>query len=80
MATITATEARRNLYRLLDEANSSHIPVHIEGKRGGAVLIGAEDWAAIEETLFLSAIPGMKESIKKGMAEPLSHCHQTLKW
>ncbi|OGJ84858.1 MAG: antitoxin [Candidatus Raymondbacteria bacterium RifOxyA12_full_50_37] len=80
MTTISATAARKELYHLLDEANESHTPILIEGKRGGAVLIAEEDWAAIEETLHLSSIPGMKESIKKGMAEPLSKCSKTLKW
>jgi antitoxin YefM len=80
MTAITATEARKKLYSLLDEANESHVPILIEGKRGGAVLIGEEDWASIEETLYLSSIPGMKDSIKKGMTEPLSKCSKTLSW
>lgn len=71
MATLTASEARANLYRLIDLAAESHQPIHIAGKRTSAVLLSAEDWDAIQETLYLLAIPGMRESIKAGMAEPL---------
>lgn len=80
MTTLTVTQARKKLFTLLDEANSSHSPIYIEGKRGGAVLIGAQDWSAIEETLFLSSIPGMRESIKLGMKTPLSKTSRELKW
>lgn len=44
----------------------------ISGKRANAVLISADDWSAIQETLYLLAVPGMRESIKQGMAEPLA--------
>ena len=80
MTTITATEARKTLFHLLDQANSSHVPILIEGKRGGAVLISEHDWSAIEETLFLTSIPGMRETIKKGMKEPLAKCSKVPKW
>jgi antitoxin YefM len=80
MTTITATEARKKLYRLLDETNASHDPIHIAGKRGGAILISEEDWSAIQETLYLSSIPGMRDSIIKGMNEPVSKCSKDLKW
>jgi prevent-host-death family protein len=80
MTTITATEARKNLYRLLDEANASHDPIHIAGKRGGAILISEDDWSAIQETLYLSSIPGMRDSIIKGMSEPVLKCKKVLKW
>ena len=72
MTTLTASEARANLYRLIDQAAESHKPVFISGKRQTAVLISEEDWNAIQETLFLLSIPGMRESIKGGMKEPLS--------
>ncbi len=80
MKPISATEARKKLYSLLDEANDSHTPILIEGKRGGAVLIGEDDWAAIEETLFLTSIPGMRESIKEGLKTPLHKTSTELKW
>mgnify|MGYP000374335193 FL=1 len=80
MHTLTASEARANLYRLIDEASESHEPVVISGKRSSAVLISAEDWNAIQETLHLLAVPGMRESIKAGMAEPLAKSAKDLKW
>ena len=72
MTTITASEARAGLYRLIDQAAESHKPVIISGKRANAVLVSEEDWSAIQETLYLLAVPGMRESIKDAMAEPLA--------
>lgn len=80
MNVLTASEARANLYRIIDEAAESHEPIIISGKRTSAVLISAEDWSAIQETLYLLAVPGMRESIKSGMAEPLAKSAKTLKW
>jgi len=77
---VTASEARANLYRLIDETNESHQPVVISGKRSSAVLVAAQDWDAIQETLYLLSVPGMRESIKKGMAEPLQKSSRELKW
>jgi prevent-host-death family protein len=77
---ITASEARASLYRLIDQAAESHQPILITGKRSDAVLLSAEDWQAIQETLYLLAIPGMRESIKQGMAEPLEKSAKQLKW
>ncbi|QJD28771.1 type II toxin-antitoxin system Phd/YefM family antitoxin [Methylococcus geothermalis] len=80
MNTLTASEARANLYRLIDQAAESHEPIVISGKRNSAVLISAEDWNAIQETLYLLAVPGMRESIKVGMAEPLDQSASELEW
>ena len=80
MQSLTASEARANLYRIIDETAASHEPVTISGKRSSAVLLSAEDWSAIQETLYLLAVPGMRESIKAGMAEPLAKSAKTLKW
>jgi len=80
MQTLTASEARANLYRLIDEAVESHEPIIISGKRNNAVLLSADDWGAIQETLYLLAVPGMRESIKAGMAEPLAKSTKELKW
>lgn len=68
VTTVSATEARRRLYALIDEVGQSHQPVQIHGKRGNAVLISEADWRSIQETLHLLAIPGMRESILEGMA------------
>lgn len=80
MQTLSASEARANLYRLVDEAAESHQPIIISGKRNNAVLVSAEDWLAIQETLFLLSIPNMRESIKQGMDEPVEECSQVLNW
>ena len=80
MTILTASEARANLYRLIDQIADEHQPILISGKRSNAVLIAEEDWAAIQETLFLLAVPGMRESIKAGMAEAIDSCATDLDW
>jgi len=71
MTSLPVTQARSKLYQLLDQAADSHEPIQITGKRSNAVLVSEEDWRSIQETLYLISIPGMRESIRKGMAEPL---------
>jgi antitoxin YefM len=80
MPTLTASEARANLYRLIDQAAESHEAILISGKRRSAVLVSEEDWKAIQETLFLLSVPGMRESIKAGMSEPLAKSVKELDW
>ncbi len=80
MTTLNATEARSKLYKLIDEAAQSHSPVVITGKRGNAVLIAEEDWNAINETLYLLSVPGMRESIREGMESSLENCEKELDW
>ncbi len=80
MPTLTATEARARLYRLIDEAASSHEPIVITGKRGNAVLISENDWRSIQETIYLTNIPGMRESIKDGLAMPVEECTEEIDW
>ena len=80
MASITATDARKRLYSLVDAVAESHEPIQIAGKRNSAVLISEEDWRAIQETIYLSTIPGMRSSIRKGLKTPVDQCEQELKW
>ncbi len=80
MTTLSASEARKRLYALVDEVKESHVPVQIVGKRGSAVLVSEEDWRAIEETLYLTSIPGMRESIKKGLKTPAEKCAEEPGW
>ncbi len=80
MQTLSASEARANLYRLMDQAAESHQPIIIAGKRTNSVLVSAEDWNAIQETLHLLSVPGMRESIKAGMEEPLEAGSKELDW
>lgn len=80
MTTLTASQARTELYKLLDKVATSHEPIQITGKRNNAVLISEEDWSAIKETLYLLSIPKMRESIKKGLKTPLKECGRELEW
>ena len=80
MPTLTATEARTKLYRLIDQTTLSHEPVVITGKRGNAVLISEEDWRSVQETMYLLNIPGMRESIRDGLATPVEDCIEDLDW
>lgn len=80
MKTITASKARANLYRLIEEASESSEPVQITGKRRNAVLVSEQDWRAIQETMYLLSIPGMRESIREGLATPVEECATELEW
>ena len=80
MTTLTATEARKQLYNLVDRVSSSHEPVQIAGKRHSAVLVAEGDWRAIQESLYLLGIPGMRESIQEGLATPIAQCEEELEW
>ncbi|MDP2608607.1 MULTISPECIES: type II toxin-antitoxin system Phd/YefM family antitoxin [unclassified Oceanobacter] len=80
MTILNATEARSKLYALIDEASASHQPIIITGKRGNAVLLAEEDWNAINESLYLLSLPGMRESIREGLDTNLSECDQELDW
>jgi antitoxin YefM len=80
MTTLTATEARKQLYKLLDDVSDSHEPIQITGKRGNAVLVGEDDWRAVQESLYLMSIPGMRESIIEGMATPPEELDGDLHW
>ena len=80
MTTVSVTEARTQLFRLLAEVAESHEPVLITGKRANAVLIAEEDWRAIQETMNLLSIPGMRESIVEGLATPLDECSNDVEW
>ena len=80
MTSMTATEARKHLYTLLDDVAGSHEPVQIAGKRHSAVLVAEDDWRAIQETLYLDSIPGMSDSILKGLKIPVEKCKKELDW
>ena len=80
MTTLNVTEARANLYKLIDDTTASHEPVVITGKRGNAVLLAEDDWNAINETLHLLSVPGMRKSIVEGMQESIDSAATELKW
>ena len=80
MIPISSSKARADFFSLIDTLNQSHEPALITGRRGNAVLISEEDWRVIEETLYLNAIPGMAESIRKGMQTDSTDCTETPDW
>jgi len=80
MITFSANDARAQLHRLMDQAAQSHQPITIVGKRHDAVLVSAALWQAVQETLQLLSSPGLRESIKEGMAEPVDKCVKGLSW
>ncbi len=78
----TASQARANLFKLLEQVNKESKPCIITSRKGNGVLISQDDWESIQETLYLQSIPGMQESIIEGMATPLSECvsEEELEW
>ena len=80
MTTLNVTEARANLYKLIDDTTVSHEPVVITGKRGNAVLLAEDDWNAINETLHLLSAPEMRESILEGMQESIDSAATEINW
>lgn len=80
MKSISVTQARKDLYNLMDEVSASSEPVHITGPRSDAVLVSASDWASIQETLYLQSVPGMREAILEGMATPVEELIEDFDW
>lgn len=80
MTTLSVSKARASLYKLIEQTSTTHDPVQINGRRSSAVLISEEDWRAIQETLYLLSIPGMRESIRKGLRTSVKNCSPRLKW
>ncbi len=80
MSTLTVSQARANLYRLIDEAAESHVPIRITGKRNSAVLVSEKDWASVQETIYLLSVPGMRESVKEGIDTPVEEFKTELDW
>ena len=80
MVIVDATAARSRFCKLIDEVSQTHKPILITGKRNNAVLLAEEDWNAINETLYLVSIPGMRESIIEGIETGLEECDRELDW
>lgn len=78
MTTVTASEAR--LPSLLEEVIRSHEPIQITGECGSGVLVSEDDWRAIQETLHLLSVPGMRESILEGLTIPVEGCAKEPGW
>lgn len=80
MPAVTATASRANLYRLIDQVNEESEPLTITGQHGNAVLVGEDDWRAIQKTLFLASLPGMADSIRKARTEGIDAGSTELDW
>ena len=83
MTSITATAARKDIYNLIARVNEDCKPIAITSSKGkGAVLVGEDDWAAIEETLYIMSVPGMAEKLLAGHEEDLEDCvpADSLEW
>jgi prevent-host-death family protein len=80
MTSLSASRARANLFKLMEQTAESHEPIQINGRHRSSVLVSEEDWRAVQETLYLLSIPGMRESIREGLATPLSKTSKTLRW
>jgi prevent-host-death family protein len=80
MTVLKVSEARANLYQIIDETAQSHQPILITGKRNNAVLVSEDDWRSVQETLYLVSIPGMRELIIEGLQTPITECTEELEW
>ena len=80
MTTLTTTEASQRLDEVLDNLAESHEVVWIAGQRHSGVLVSEDDWRSIQETLYLTSVPGMKESIVEGLRTPVEQCAKELDW
>jgi len=80
MKSLTVTDARKQIYKLVDEAHETHEPIQISGKRNNAVLISEEDWRSIQETLYLLSVPEMRDSIVEGLNTPLEDTSEEPGW
>lgn len=77
---ISINQAKQQLQDLIDSVNQSHQPIVIAGDNSNAVLLSEADWKSIQETLYLLSIPGIRESIKEGLATPIAECDAELEW
>lgn len=80
MKAISATSLRKDVYNLLESVEQGHEPIQITSKRANAILIGESDWRAIQETLYLLSVPGMRESLLEGKNSSLDECDKELDW
>ena len=77
---MTVSQARTNIYKIMDETSQTHQPIMITGKRNNVVMLSEEDWNAKEETLYLNSVTGMADSIKEAMDAPDSEFSENIEW
>ncbi|MBI5414402.1 type II toxin-antitoxin system Phd/YefM family antitoxin [Candidatus Peregrinibacteria bacterium] len=80
MRTLSVSQARANLYKIVKASGTGQVPIQVIGKNGSIVIITKDDWDAVQETLYLLSIPGMRQSIQKGLKTSLDECSDTLEW
>ncbi len=73
---ISVSQARANIFKLIEETNQNHTPIIITGKKNDAVLLSLDDWNSIQETLYLNSIPNVKQSIIEGLNTPVEECEE----
>ena len=77
---ISVSQARADIYNLMDRTAQTHEPIIITGKRNNVVMISQEDWEAIEETLYLNSIPNLSKSIQDAMKVDDSEFCENIEW
>jgi prevent-host-death family protein len=77
---ISINQAKNSISELIKETNQNHNPIIITGQENNAVLLSLEDWNAIQETLYLTSIPNMRESIIQGLNTKIEDCETELNW
>jgi PHD/YefM family antitoxin component YafN of YafNO toxin-antitoxin module len=77
---LSVNNVKERLDIILEEIQETNEPIVISGEKHSAVLVSEEVWRSIEETLYLTSIPGMKESIISGMNEKIEDCTSEIKW
>ena len=77
MLIVDVQEANVNLCELIEQTSLTHKPIVITGRCGNAVLIAEDYWNAINETLYLISIPGMRESILEWMQEGIDEASKS---
>ncbi|HEY9663193.1 MAG TPA: type II toxin-antitoxin system Phd/YefM family antitoxin [Allocoleopsis sp.] len=80
MNSLPSNQASSDLDQLIQTTASTHEPVLILGEQSNAILVSEADWNAIQETLYLLSVPGMRESIREGLATPIEECNEELSW
>ncbi len=78
--TITVSQARANIYKIMDETAQTHEPILITGKRNNVVMLSQDDWQAIEETLYLNSIPNMVSTIQESMNAADTDFSDSVEW
>jgi antitoxin YefM len=69
---VTASEARKNLFPLIEQVNNDRTPVEITSRRGDAVLLSRDDYDALEETAHLLRVPANAKRLIESLQQALA--------